>query len=98
MSDYQLKEAEEENYFTREQTFGTNEGFQVAAAVTGYDGNSTSIEDPTIGTIEFYIKEFGVNNKAGLTFTKMTTKPCNFNNVEGTNLDSPFYPTLQDSE
>ena len=87
-----------ENYFTTNSTFGTADEFQIGAAVTAYDGNKSSIEDVTIGTLEFYIKEFGTEANPGLNFRKVENKPCEFNNVDGTNLDSSFYPTLPNSE
>ena len=89
---------ENENYFTINQAFGTADGFQIGAAVTAYDGDSSSIEDPTIGTLEFYIKEYGVSNNNVTFLQRLSTKPCELNTVDGTNLDSSFYPTPQDLE
>ena len=97
ITDFKLLETEEENYFPIDQTFGTTDGFQIGAAITAYDQNPDSIEDPTIGTLEFYMKEFGSTFK-GINFRKLPTKPCDFNDVEGSNENSPFYPTYYDSE
>ena len=57
--DYNVVTSLQENYFPANSTFGLNEGFYVGAALAAYDDvNQTSLEDPTIATLEFFIKEY----------------------------------------
>lgn len=59
LNDYKLQEAVQENFFAAEVPLTLQEGFQVAAAVTAYDGSPDVIEDPEIGTLKMYIKYWG---------------------------------------
>ena len=86
-----------ENEFTLSQTFGSSDGFAIAAAVTSYDGSSEDITDPEIGEIKFYQKQWDVDApQKGVFFTELKTKICeqgDFNDIDGTNSEtSPFYP------
>lgn len=84
-------------------------GFQVAAAITAYDGSPDIIEDPEIGSIKMYIKYWGVfegsegaiGGDGTFDFKEIKTKLCeknDFNNVEGTNEKTKFYRTDAESE
>ena len=48
--------AEHEYFYESDYKFSQNDGFNVAAAVTSYDGNPYPIEDPSIGVVKFYLK------------------------------------------
>ena len=64
----------------------------VAAAITAYDGNKASIEDPTIGELNFYLKSWGPLSINPLV--KLETEICtaeHFNNIDGTNDRSYFF-------
>ena len=95
--DYNAVTTHIESYFSVEETFGLEEGFNVGAAITSYDGDSRIIEDPTIGTMEFILKEYGPGIK-GIKFTTLPNKPCVLNNVNGTVSESDFYPLDKDYE
>ena len=59
-SDYKIQ-VQNKNYFYEDSdVFGfETHGFNVAAAITGYDGNPLDITDPEVGQIKFYMKRFG---------------------------------------
>ena len=44
----------ENHYSSVDKISFQEEDFMVAAAITSFDGSSATIEDPTIGTLEFY--------------------------------------------
>ena len=44
--------------FDRDNQFGLDDGFVIAAAITAYDSNEQPIEDERIGTVEFYLKRW----------------------------------------
>ena len=69
--------------------FGLDDGFRVAAGITGFDGNYTITEDPTIGEIKFYLKEWVEDATQGLWFTELKQRPCNDSDFEG---DDAFWP------
>ena len=48
----------------------------MAAAITSFDGKSESIEDPEIGEIKFYLKQWGVDGAPGINFIPVSTRPC----------------------
>ena len=54
------------------------DGFQIAAAVTSYDGNPNSIEDPEIGVVKFYLKQWGLDDSPGITFKEVKTRQCTY--------------------
>ena len=103
LNDYKLQEAVQENFFLPNVTLSQNDGFQVAAAITSYDGSSEIIEDPSIGTIKMYIKGWGVQDETegSLFFNEIKTKLCTskeLNDVAGSNTNSKFFKTDPESE
>ena len=56
MEDFKINMIEKENSYGSDFTFTQEEGFNVAVAVTAYDSNPESIEDPSIGQLKFYLK------------------------------------------
>ena len=103
IEEYSLQEAFVEDYFESDETFTSENGFMIAAAVTSYDGKSDDIEDETIGTIKMYYKQWDVYDEenGGLRFTQIPLRPClpsDFNTVDGSNEASKFYPTEKNSE
>ena len=62
LNNYKIQEEKLEKYFQHNEPFTQAQGFQVAAAITSYDGSSESIEDEEIGTIKMYIKWSGEDN------------------------------------
>ena len=81
-----------------------DQGFQVAACVTSYDGSSKVIEDPTIGELKMYTKAWDSldpETNGNILWTDLKThlcKPEDFNNVEGSNKNSKFFKTDPVSE
>ena len=59
--------------------FYDSQGFKVAAAVTNYDGDPNPIEDPEIGTMEFYLKYWGRPELGGYGFKKLDSFLCDGN-------------------
>lgn len=72
----------------------------VAAAVTNY-GDPANIEDPSIGTVEFYIKSW-LADGSPLDFHKLKTRPCKKEEFsfpdDKVKRDTPFYPVHENSE
>ena len=96
--------ANEENFYSANETFSVEKGFYLSAAVTKYNGDSSSIEDPTIATLKFYMKSWDIydpSTSGGLEWTEVKTKNCtanDFNDIDGSNTRSKFYPTNPMSE
>ena len=80
-----------ENFFDVEDRISSVEGFAIASAVTKYDGSSEVVEQPEMGTIQFYLKKWGDVDDSGkeeFRFERLPTKQCktdDFNDVEGKN-------------
>ncbi len=96
MRDYQISVVTNEYFYDSSFTFSQIDGFAVAAAVTSYDGGGEPIEDPSIGTVKFYLKQWGLDGNPGITFAEVTTRPCkitdfNLKDVDD-EADSIFYP------
>ena len=49
LADYKVQVHDLEEYYDSVAQFGTNDGFQVAAAVTKYDGSTEEIIAPEFG-------------------------------------------------
>lgn len=49
---------EVEDYFSIDEYFGYEDGFMMAAAVTGFDGSPDDITDLSIGRLRFVRKSF----------------------------------------
>lgn len=70
--EYQVQLRTIENEFATNATFGSANGFAVAAAVTSFDGSSEDITDPEIGEIKFYLKSWDVDALLkGIFFTEL---------------------------
>ena len=75
--EYQVQLRTIENEFATNATFGSANGFAVAAAVTSFDGSSEDITDPEIGEIKFYLKSWDVDAQdKGIFFTELKQKVC----------------------
>ena len=76
-------------------TFGTANGFQVAAGMLTFEGKTYGIKmDPEIGSLHMYIKSWNVYDDVEINFREVKTKYCeekDFNNSEGSNSQSKFY-------
>ena len=71
-----------EYFFDSSFTFAQLDGFAVAAAVTTYDGSPDPIEDPTIGSIKLYVKQWGLQDNPGIFFAPVKTRPCRITDFE----------------
>ena len=95
--DYKITHALEEDHFGIFPEFSQQDGFRVAAGLVSYEG-SEQIEDPEIGTLKFYYKHFSHPDYEELfEFKELESEFCerakDFNDVEGSNPGSGFYPT-----
>ena len=99
-NDYTLQLAEKEKFYETEVSLSPSDGFNLAAAVTAYDGSDEIIEDPSIGTVKMYIK-YALTEEGVLGFRELLTRQCNptkdFNDIEGSNDDSKFFILDPDS-
>jgi len=77
-NNYDVKYIDQENLFAVNATLSGFDGFYVAAAITGYDGDPNPIEDPTIGTLKMYLKTWNVYDEenGGLAFHEIPLRPC----------------------
>ena len=74
------------------------DGFYVAAAITGYDGDPNPIEDPTIGTLKMYLKTWNVYDEenGGLSFHEIPLRPCQQSDFDKSP-ESPFFEPKESS-
>ena len=99
-AEYSVQKNTHNEYFEATYPFGHEDGFAVAVGVTDYftqdKSTKVSLEDPSIGTVKFYLKSWGENAHSDDLFLELETRECqtsDFNDVEGSNKDSIFYPT-----
>ena len=81
------------DFFDESFTVRPAGGFNIAARVVKY-GTFGEIEDPSIGTVEFYIKSWD-DDSSPLNFRKLKTRSCSeadFQGEEGASSESIFYP------
>lgn len=96
-----MQRNQHQQYFDATEEFGFDQHFAVAMGISDYIGpmeQRTSIEDPSIGHLKFYIKSWGKNAPSGpdSMFIELETRNCetkDFNDVMGSNRESIFYPT-----
>ena len=75
--DYVINEAYREQLFDTKFALSQANGFQVAAAVTNFDGNPEEIEDPEIGEVKFYLKQWGIDDDSpSISFKEVKSRPC----------------------
>lgn len=67
--DYNILQEDQNNYFGETFLVSADQGFRVAAAVTKY-GDFRDNEDPSIGTLEFYLKSW-LDDGSPLEFKKL---------------------------
>ena len=95
-TEYQINEVHRDQYYDTSFTFSQADGFQVAAAITDFDGNQEETEDPEIGEVKFYLKQWGLNDTSpGISFKEVKSRPCNDKDFNlGTSLapESSFFP------
>lgn len=94
-NDYNVLTEIQTDFFTEDFHVDASMGFKVAAALTGYN-NYEDIEDPTIGTLEFYMKSWKDDNSP-LEFKKLKTRTCtpeelNFEGIEHDADSERFFP------
>ena len=59
MTDYKLQIQDFENYYSLDRTFGMEQNFMIAGAITTADTSNEIETDPSIGELKFYIKSWG---------------------------------------
>ena len=72
-SDYKIMNRIEDNHFADTDAFGNEDGFSIAAAVTGFVGAIERVP-PKIGNLRFYRKSWG--GESWLKFEMIETRPC----------------------
>ena len=72
--DTDIMESSRDTFFSDEFIFSQNMWF--AFAITAYDSNPESIEDPSIGTVNAYYKTWGLGEDVSTVFTPIPTRPC----------------------
>ena len=97
-SDYNVLTEVQDFYFSEEFKFTPKDGLQVAARITSY-GNTTDIEDPEIGAMEFYIKGWKAD-LSPICFKKLKKRKCNLDDFQdsATNQEVMFFPLHIKSE
>ena len=85
-----FKSSTKKDFFVGAESFTSADGFKIAAAVTSYDRDPQSIEDPEIGKLVFYYKSWDSNDPdVDFGFTEILSEPCSDNAFEDSNR---FYP------
>ena len=77
--DYQLLDQEQEQFYSENDTFSSQDGFQVAAGVVSLlsgDTPAESIEDPEIGTVKMYLKSWNMKESSNIHFKEISTSFC----------------------
>ena len=100
--DYQVGMYTLEDHYAPNATFGSADGFVVAAAITAYDGSTEDITDPEIGEIKFYLKQWDVDDPSFIVnFEELEHKICkpeDFNYQSSEKSASKFYPVRKQSK
>ena len=84
-SEYNIIQQLYEFKFNKNDKFGEDDGFAIAGAITDFDGSPDSIEDPTIGTTEFYVKYWDEASD-GAKFKKLNHRLCTNSDFDGSGL------------
>ena len=98
-NDYKLMKVEQENFYDMRDSFGSPDGFLLAAGVTDYSSSKEPVEDPEIGTIKLIKKTWDATNLDGggaLSFAEIPTRPCTAKDFFEKS-DSSFFPTKKTS-
>ena len=99
-SDYNILNEDQNDFFKEDFVVSQDQRFRVAAAVTTY-GDPNEIEDPSIGTIEFYIKSWKADGSP-MDFKKLKNHPCPTDEFsfrsDKVKRDTSFYPIHEKSE
>ena len=78
--------------------FGQDDGFAIAASITDFDSSRTeAIEDPTVGTIQFYMKYWSVEQST-LGFKKIKSRSCNEADFNGSGAFWPLHSKFSNFE
>ena len=74
--DYKVQVNEQTNFYDYKQTFGIEDGFNFAAALTAYDGSSEDITDLSVGRMKFVTKNWDSEDPKMETFADLESEPC----------------------
>ena len=97
LSNYRLMEENQEFYFSETDSFGSAEGFHLAAGIMTLEGGTNGVEvPPEIGSLKMYRKVWNTfdDTNGKLYFKPIETRQCSkddFNDLEGSNSKSRFY-------
>ena len=86
------------SYFDDDFEFSADKGFMIAYALTAYDDNTESIEDPRYGQLKGYFRTWGLDDKRETTFTPLPFDFCSKEQLglSQTSLNSPVVQREQD--
>ena len=99
--DFKIQKYVEESYYDSMEKFTYEDGFAVAASLTGEDNEyRPKQEDPKFGALNFYHKMYSATEE--LKFVPISSRPCkredfNFGKSDP-NEDGLFYPTINSLE
>ena len=81
-------------YFSKDMggTFGPEDGFRLAAAITKFDGDPEPIEDEEVGVIRFVIKSW-TGPLDSVVFTELPMRRCT--EIDFQDHFSPLHPTME---
>ena len=89
-------------FFDTEKTFSSDDGFNLAFAITAYDDNPEPIDDPRYGRIIAKITSWGFEeDEQGVGMSEVKTRNCTKEElgIEGErDPESNFYPIHPNSE
>ena len=74
--DYKVQVNEQTNFYSYKDTFGIEDGFNFAAALTAYDGSSEDITDFSTGRLRFVTKNWDSEDPEMETFAALESEPC----------------------
>jgi hypothetical protein len=77
--DTSVSRTETEYFYNDTDTVSARMGFNLAFGITKFDGDSKSIEDPTIGTVKAYYKKWGGKDDGdGIVLEPIPTRRCTY--------------------
>ena len=93
--------SEKENAFDEDHILTDDMNFNVAFAITYYDGNPNSIEDPDIGEMKAYYRQYGFKDMKGVKNVEIPTRPCtmaDFGISSENKFDQDYYEEIKEDK
>ena len=82
-----------DNNISNREVYDSSLGFDIAFALTKYDSNQFSTDDPTYGQLKVYANGWGLEGEKGSWETPLKTRKCTKNElrVDGTEKGARFW-------